>query len=124
MILRAVLVEIAWDTAVDAVPTLASKAGHTIVARVAAWRDLDTAHALLRYVAAHSPEERAHRVAGAGTAAGKDALRDRRAVEVVATRLDANRTDVAIVVGVAGPVGWAGTTEDARHARGHRPASC
>jgi hypothetical protein len=121
MILRAVFVEIAWDTAVDTVPILASKAGHTIVARVAAWRDLDTAHALFGYVAAHSPEERAHRVARAGTTAGKDALRDRCAIEVVATRLDANQAIGTVVVRLAGRFGRTCATQNARHA-GRRPS--
>jgi len=121
MILRAVLVEVAWDTSIDAASILARKAGHTIEARVAAWRDLDTAHALFGHVPAHSPEGRAHRVAGAGTTAGKDALRDRRAVEVVATGLDANRTDGTVVVRVAGRLGWAGATQNTGHTQGLGP---
>jgi hypothetical protein len=84
MILRAVRVEITRNTAVDAAPILASKAGHTIVACVATWRGLDAAHALLGHVHALSAELARH-AAVAGTAAGKDALLDRYAVEVVAT---------------------------------------
>jgi hypothetical protein len=120
MILRAVRVEIAWDTAVDAAPILASKAGHTIVACVAAWRGLDATHALLGHVHALSAELARH-AATAGAPTGKDALLDRYAVEVAATRLDANRTDGTVVVRLARRLGRTGATYRIGHAQGLGP---
>jgi hypothetical protein len=121
VILRTVLVEITRHAAVDALAALARKTKHTIEASVTTGRGLDAALALFGYVHALSAELARH-AAVAGTTAGKDALLDRYAVEVVATGLDANRTDGTVVVRLAETFIRARTTNQARHALEHRPA--
>jgi hypothetical protein len=120
MILRAVIIELTRNAAIDAAPVLAGKAEHAIEARVATWRGLDAAHALLGHVHALSAELARH-AAVAGTAAGKDALLDRYAVEVVATGLDANRTDGTVVVCLASRLGRTGATYRIGHTQGLGP---
>jgi hypothetical protein len=102
MILGTVFIEITGDTAIEAAPALARKAERAIEARVATWSGADTTIALPGDFEA-LPASGTVRRALAGSTARENALLDRRALETVASRLDANRTDVAIVVCVAGP---------------------
>ena len=119
MILRTVFIEITGDTAIEAAPALAREAQRAIEARVATRGGPDTAIALPGDFEA-LPASGTHRGALAGSTARENAMLDRLALETVAARLDANRTDVAIVARNAGPFSRAQTTEDAGHARGHR----
>jgi len=115
MVLGTVDVFDARNPAIDTAPALTREAEHAVEARIATRGGLDAAHALLRYVHALSALGTRHDAA-AGAAARENALLDRCAIEALASRLDANRTDGTMIVRIAEAPRWTGITESARDA--------
>jgi hypothetical protein len=121
VVFRALLVEVTRDSPVDAARVLAGEAKRTIETGVATRRDAHTTHPLARDVRARAPFG-THRVAVAGTAARKETLFDRDAIEV-ATRFDANRAGGTVAVGAAKAFGRTRLANQARRARNLGPAN-
>jgi len=116
VVLGTVTIQVTGHPAVDAGSVLAREAGDTIETCRATRRGLDAAHAFDGDVYALSLGRTVGRgVAGAAT--GEDAMLDRCAIRARATGLDADRTHVAVVVGVAQGFGGARLTQHVRLAR-------
>jgi hypothetical protein len=99
--LRTIHVQNAGNASIDTVAFLARKPEDAIGVRITAGRRLDTAHDFLARNLHALPIGRAPRIALAGAASGEYALGDRQAVEIIASRLDANESIRAVLTRVA-----------------------
>jgi hypothetical protein len=119
MALGAVRIQEAGDPSIDTCALFASKTKHAVEARVAPRRRLHASIALARHRNAFAFRDTIL-IAVAGASGCKRTLPNRNAIVAVATRLDADVSDAAVLVGIAEELVWASTAKRARLTRGNR----